>query len=563
MTIEQLTHLKESEDKVEFKEAKNNFPFDGGSHKEQSDRRKCFLGYVVALSNEGGGMLVFGMTDKEPRNVVGSDFALGLIGNLEDEVYKRLYIRVHCEELLDESGNRILITHIPTRPPARLMKYEGVALMRTGDSLRNMSDDEMFKILSEQEPDFSAKICADFTLDKIDDDAFVTLKEKYAFKQKNKAFIHATKEHALIDLGLMIDGRLTYAALILLGKQEVLKKLLPNALVNIEYRNNENQIPFDKRYSILNPLFKGIDEIWETIQLRNNDNKINQAAYIFDVPFFNEEVIREAILNAIAHRDYTISSEIVIKQSPESLRVLNPGGFPKGVTLDNLIRINSTPRSRLLTEILEKTGLVERSGQGVDKIYRITLSEGKTEPDYTKSDLFQVELYLNGKVEDKAFNIFIKNFYDKLQNDDLLGPHDIIGLFNIKENKSDKVDKDIIQKLEDFQLIKKSGGIASNKYVLNDEYYELKNSKSEVAGFRINDLLIVYSVVSENGIAKMGDFVKAFDNDLTRDQVRYLIEQLTDRALTKYGEGRTTEYSFSKEFKSLDNLIKHLEDNQV
>ena len=558
MTIAQLTHLKESEDKVEFKEAKNNFPFDGGSHKEQSDRRKCFLGYVVALSNEGGGMLVFGMTDKEPRNVGGSDFANGKIGNLEDEVYKRLNVRVHCQELFDEKGNRVLITHIPTRPPARLMKYEGVALMRPGDSLRNMSDDEMYKILSEQEPDFSAKICDNFSIDKIDVDAINILKEKYAQKQKNKAFLQATPEQVLIDLGLMIDGRLTYAALILLGKSEVLKQLLPNAQVNIEYRNREDQIPFDKRYPIINPLFKAIHEIWEIIQLRNSDNKINQGAYIFDVPYFNEEVIREAVLNAIAHRDYTISSEVVIKQSPESLRVLNPGGFPKGVTLDNLIRINSTPRSRLLTEILEKTGLVERSGQGVDKIYRITLSEGKSEPDYTKSDLFQVELYLNGKMEDKAFHIFIRNFYERVQNEDLLGPHDVIGLFNIKENKSEKVDKEIIQKLEDLQLIKKSGGIASNRYVLNDDYYELKNSKAEVAGFRINDLSIIYTVLNENGIAKMGDFVKAFDKDLTRDQVRYLIEQLTGIVLNKSGEGRATEYSFIKEFKSVDDLINHL-----
>jgi hypothetical protein len=107
-------------------------------------------------------------------------------------------------------------------------------------------------------------------------------------------------------------------------------------------------------------------------------------------------------------------------------------------------------------------------------------------------------------------------------------------------------------------LIKKSGGIASNRYVLNDEYYELKNSKAEVAGFRINDLSIIYTVLNENGIAKMGDFVKAFDKDLTRDQVRYLIEQLTSIVLDKSGEGRATEYSFIKEFKSVDDLINHL-----
>ncbi|HTN36874.1 MAG TPA: ATP-binding protein [Arachidicoccus sp.] len=81
---------------------------------------------------------------------------------------------------------------------------------------------------------------------------------------------------------------------------------------------------------------------------------------------FNEEVIREAVLNAIAHRDYTITSEVLIKQYPNKISIANPGGFPKGVTVENILTVSSTPRSRLMTEILEKTGLVERSGQGID-----------------------------------------------------------------------------------------------------------------------------------------------------------------------------------------------------
>src|SRR5882757_1938630 len=156
MTIEQLKQLHEAEDRVEFKEARRNYPFNGGSHKEQADRRKCFLGCVVALANEGGGMLVLGMADKTPHAVVGTDFGLDNIGALEDETYVRLSIRVHIEELF-ENDSRVLVTHVPSRPIGRLMKFEGVALMRTGDSLRNMSDEEMFSILSEQEPDFSAK----------------------------------------------------------------------------------------------------------------------------------------------------------------------------------------------------------------------------------------------------------------------------------------------------------------------------------------------------------------------------------------------------------------------
>ena len=71
------------------------------------------------------------------------------------------------------------------------------------------------------------------------------------------------------------------------------------------------------------------------------------------VPAFNEAVIREAVLNGISHRDYTIDSEVVIKQYPKKMIINNPGGFPKGVNLDNLVTVSSTPRSRLMAEVLE------------------------------------------------------------------------------------------------------------------------------------------------------------------------------------------------------------------
>ena len=130
MTVEALIHLREAEDKIEFKEAKHNYPFAGGEHREQADRRKCFLGYVVALSNERGGQLVLGMTDKIPRAVVGTDFGAGKIGALEDETYKRLGIRIHIDELAHADG-RVLVVTVPSRPVGRLMKFEGVPLMRT------------------------------------------------------------------------------------------------------------------------------------------------------------------------------------------------------------------------------------------------------------------------------------------------------------------------------------------------------------------------------------------------------------------------------------------------
>ena len=542
MTIKELQQLRESEDKVEFKRAKNNFPWNGGSHTEQKDRRKCYLGYIVSLSNEGGGYLALGLEDALPHNVVGSNFADGKIGSLEDAVYQHLGIRVHIEELFDDKGLRVVLTTIPSRPVGRMHKFEGVPLMRSGDSLRNMTDEEMFKILSENEPDFSAKICPGLTLKDIDEDAITILKEKYAIKQKNNAFRQLKTSQVLKDLGLLTKDGLTNAALLLTGKKEALDKHLPNARVNIEYRLNRSQTPFDKRDVFIGPLFKTIDAIWSNLNARNREHKISEGPYKFDLPYFNEEVIREGVLNAIAHRDYTINSETVIKQYSDGVTILNAGGFPKGVTKENLISINSTPRSRLLTEILEKTGLVERSGQGVDKIFRITLSEGKPSPDYSKSDFYQVELSLIGELEDKVFALFIKDEQEKRDENNQLGTFEIIALHQIKEGLSEKVSKDTLGLLEGDKLIKRVGGSASEKYVLGDAYFELKSQPAEIAGFRIIDLERVLSVFKSYPNPKMGDFIKIFEEDLSRDKVRYLIEKLTDVILVRKGEAKGTYY---------------------
>ena len=83
-----------------------------------------------------------------PHAVVGSDFAEKEVGELTDEIYKRLGIRIEATELY-EDGKRLLVLSVPSRPVGRLLRFEGVPLMRTGESLRAMSDAEIFRILSE------------------------------------------------------------------------------------------------------------------------------------------------------------------------------------------------------------------------------------------------------------------------------------------------------------------------------------------------------------------------------------------------------------------------------
>ena len=90
---------------------------------DQAKKRKCFLGYIVALCNEKGGTLVFGMADEHPHTVVGSDFYAGRIGDLKIRFIK-IQIRVHIEELFDENGLRVLVTYVPSRPIGKIISLK-------------------------------------------------------------------------------------------------------------------------------------------------------------------------------------------------------------------------------------------------------------------------------------------------------------------------------------------------------------------------------------------------------------------------------------------------------
>ena len=557
MNIEDLKNLKESEDKVEFKEAKYNFSWAGGKHTDQTERRKCYLGYVVALANEGGGMLVMGMKDDIPHEVVGTNFAEGRTGNLINETYARLGIRVKIEELW-EDDKRVLVISIPSRPIGKLLKFESVPLMRTGESLKNMSDDEMFAILSEQEPDFSVKICEDLAGDDLDDSAIQKMKESYALKQNNLRFLSLSKELVLTDLKLLVGGKLNYASLILLGKKEIIQQKLPQGKIIWEYRNTESQIHHDAREVIHDPLFIAIDKVWQLINqpALNKKYPIQSGAYIFDLFDFNEAVVREAILNSVAHRDYTITSEVVIKQYPTKITINNPGGFPKGVTIDNLITVSSTPRNRLITEILEKTGLVERSGQGIDKIFSITLSEGKNEPDYNASDSYQVSLTLKSEIVDKAFHIFV-NQYQLSNKQPKLGVEQILVLSKIRDGLFQKLNPEIVNLLEGTGLIQRVSG-HTNRYTLSEEYNLLINLDSKIGNYVVKEVEQLLFVIQENFL-KMGEIEKRMEGHLNRNQLKYLTGKLVDDGiLVKSEAGKGTTYSLAKPYQPLhgDNLLK-------
>lgn len=562
-TIEQLKFLKESEDKVEFKKGEGgNIAYSGGGRSEPKDRRRCILGYVTALCNEGGGSLVIGMHDKFPHEVIGTKQCEGAIGKLESDIYNDTGIRTDVYELFDETNNRVLVIDVVARPLGRVFKFEDIALMRVGEELKPMSDEVYLKIIQEQEPDFSQQICEGLSIDDLDQSAIDIMKDKYATKQKNPGFRSLSSEQVLSDLDLMKSGNLTNAALILLAKESVIKERLPQAAIMHEYRTNESQIHFDKRIKFQQPFFVMIEKLWDLINLRNGSIPVREGIFnTFEIPLFNEEVIREALNNAIAHRDYKRQSETIIKQYPLEMIITSMGGFPHGVSLENLLTVPSTPRNRLLADVLSKTGLVERSGQGVDRIFLNTLSEGKPDPDYSKSDAFTVTLSLSAEIEDKAFALFIKTVQDSLSDENKLSVFEIVTLNKIRKGvDKSELDKSIVEKLKERVLIESIGKTKGQTYILSKDYYEFADKKVEYSKLTDWDANQAFSIIQmyleKHHKAKMGDFVKLFEGHITRRKIKYFIEKMDEaKLLNSTGTGSGTYYFLSDDYRERRIII--------
>lgn len=561
-TIEELQNMRESEDHVEFKRGdKGNISYNGAHKDTPKERRRCILGYVVALCNEKGGRLVIGMHDDFPHKVMGTQQAINAIGQLESDIYRDLGIRPDIYELYDEEQKRVLIIEVPSRPAGKVYKYEDVPLMRVGEELKPMDDKTYLSIIQEQEPDFSEQYCLEATMDDLDENAIRVLKGKYARKQHNPSFISISNEQALSDLKLISNGKITNAAILLVGKESSIEQYFPQAKVFLEYRKTEAQVEYNNRKVFGQPFYILIDQLWNTINEKNESIPVREGSYIFDIPYFNEMVIREIVNNAFAHRDYRKNSEIVIKLYPTKMEIINAGGFPQGVTLENLLTVPSTPRNRLLSDVLSKTGIVERSGQGIDKIFLYTLAEGKPEPNYSYSDDFFVTAILYATIKDLGFAMFVQSIQSELADDEKLSVFEVLALCKVRDGEHKNIDKEIAIKLEHKNCIEKHGKTNAQFYTLPRRYYEMTGKEADysmLVDWNVEQFLAVLSpYLTKYGKAKKADIVKIVGDHITEKQLRSYLSQLRKEGIIKTeGSKRYTSYMLDENY-ILNNELRN------
>jgi ATP-dependent DNA helicase RecG len=404
--VERLEQLKawlaarEEDEHLEFKEAKSSFEFED------------LVRYCCALANERGGRMIFGVTDKHPRRVVGTA-AFVTVKRTVASLLDRLHLRIDAEEIAHPDG-RVVVFHVPSRPVGVPIQYRGAYWMRGGDSLVPMTPDRLQAIFAETTPDFSALLCADATSADLDAAAVAAFRTRWAEKSRRPEVADLPTARLLEDAELIDRGAVTYAALALLGTREAVGRHLAQAEIIFEYRGEDGVVAAEQRLEYRAGFLTFYDQLWTTVNLRNPVFSYQDGLFRRDILAFNEAAVREAILNAVSHRDYRLAGSTFVRQWPTRIEIVSPGGFPPGVTPETIL-FRQYPRNRRIAEALARCGLVERSGQGADRMFQAALREGKLPPDFKGSDDSQVAVTLQGRVQDEAFVRYLERLANEAQ----------------------------------------------------------------------------------------------------------------------------------------------------
>jgi len=198
------------------------------------------------------------------------------------------------------------------------------------------------------------------------------------------------------------SGRLrpTVAGLLIAGREYALREYLPAHEVAFQVLHGTDVAVNEFRRW---PLLQIHEWLTQAVDVRNEEQELLIRGVRIGVPRYDRAGIREAINNALVHRDYTRLGAIHVQLHDDHVRVSNPGGFMEGVGPHNLLVTEPRPRNLLLADIFKRVGLVERTGRGVETIYRGQLRNGHRPPNYTLSTEVSVTVLLDSGPADLDF----------------------------------------------------------------------------------------------------------------------------------------------------------------
>lgn len=346
----------------------------------------------------------------------------------------------------------------------------------------------------------------------------------------------------------------TYTGLLLLGKKEKIKELMPTAesafimMRGTEVVTNE---------SFVLPLLAAIEKMTDFVSVRNIAQEMEMGMFRISIPDFDPRAVREAIVNAFVHRDYTQLGRVLVRIDADGFSVGNPGGFIEGVTYQNILTVEPHGRNPVLADALKRIGLAERSGRGVDRIFEGSLIYGRDLPDYSESTTRNVKLFIPRGAPDKRLVSLISEEQKRLG-----APLPLNSLFvlNVLKNNRRMTLAEIreecvipeaklkatLERLTESGLVDALGNGRGRAYVLSVKAY-----KDPIQYVRQTDIDVVRHKELVLTLARKKDFITRKDViellHLSGPQAYRLLKKLVDEgSLVASGSTSSVKYSLSK-----------------
>lgn len=367
--------------------------------------------HAVGLANARGGTILVGV------DAVGdSPAAQGDAGELHPLMIThaifelsggRLTVNVQHHRV--PGGRRVLAVFVPQAPYV-LAAPDGAVIAWDGQNLVPVAGADAEPVAAQ---DYTAVVPPDASLADLDPAEVARL--RHLGRRVEAA--NLPDLDFLRELGLIVHSggalRPTLAAILLAGTPAALKAHVPQAEVCFYYHQTPD-VEFQFREDLLRPIPSLLTRLQELIQARNRFTPVQVGLFRIEVWDQDEAVYREALLNALTHREYTLRDAVQVHLYPDRLEIMNPGGLPGGITPGNILRHQPKRRNPLLAEVLSRLGLVERAGVGVDKMYGLMLRHGKEPPEFT-SYADAVTLALHSPGFDAEFVRFVARKQEEMQ----------------------------------------------------------------------------------------------------------------------------------------------------
>ena len=371
----------------EYKNLKNSFC---------GDEKDDVISYVSAIANMEGGHLVIGVQDKT-LEIVGTDLTKFNL-NAQSAVWKLIE---HCtnlsseglsinEYITEDTQKTVWVIHIPKHLPRRPVYAHKKAWQRVEDSLVEMTQERLDAILEEpifEAKDWSAEIVPNATLADLDELAIakarVMFKKVHASKIPSEEIDAWSVEELLCNSGIMIDGKLTRAAIILLGKPVSVFKLRPAvAEVTWTLRDEHQEVVDYEHFTV--PFILTVDQILGKIRNLTMRELPGGTLFPDTMKQYDDYTIREALHNAIAHQDYTLQQRINFVENPGYLYYENGGSFIPG-TLQKALATKGPQRhfrNECLCRAMVNFNMIDTVSRGIKKMFNEQWRRHFPMPDY-------------------------------------------------------------------------------------------------------------------------------------------------------------------------------------